>query len=90
MLEISTQLFLLELEQGKEYHYKVVENGLPNGCKIVGRGYDYVRDVFWIHIEHDSFPEVPEGHLLETVNPAIQDISLTPAPLVNGARHCNE
>jgi hypothetical protein len=52
--------------------FKVIANELPPDVKIVRSGYDQERDTFSVVLEHESFPDVPEGRIPFAKPPVIE------------------
>lgn len=59
---------LLVLAVGK---YEVVENPLPTDVQFRGANFDFVRQVFVVCVESESFEEVEEGKMLPEVAPPL-------------------
>ena len=53
--------------------------GIPEGAKIVGMDYDIMHDGLIMVLEHDSFPECPEGAM---VNPAMYEVEMKNSHLI--------
>ena len=54
-------------------NYEVTEDGgIPRDAKIVGAGYDYDRNLFFVIVESESFDEIVEGEVIPT-----GDVTLT-------------
>jgi len=49
--------------------FRVVENPLPSDYKIIGCGYDWAGDFFWVKIESDELDVVEEGARIPFIEP---------------------
>ena len=72
-IPISPQIMLNMLKKGGTLEAK----GLPEDCKYVLSQYDFIRDLFLIAVESNSFECIKEGEKI----PEIEDITLSYAPL---------
>ena len=63
--------FLLEVFKTgyRARHYEIVE-GIPRDARLFGAEVDPLHDTLVLYLEHESFPEVPQGMaVLDTINP---------------------
>ena len=54
--------------QSRPHEWRRTVSGVPEGAKLVGRGYDVVTDRFYFMFTHPSFAFVPEGCPIPTFN----------------------
>lgn len=48
---------------------------LPEDCQYAGMAqYDFVRDCFDIKVTSETFPEVPQGYVLERLQPMMRQV----------------
>ena len=72
-IPISPQIILNILKKGGTLEAK----SLPEDCKYVLSQYDFIRDLFLIAVESNSFECIKEGEKI----PEIEDITLSYVPL---------
>jgi hypothetical protein len=68
--EIALPFLLETFKTGyRARHYEIME-GIPGEARLVGAEIDLSHDTLALYLEHESFPEVPEGMaVLDTIIP---------------------
>lgn len=70
----SPEFIVALLQQGTGH--EIVSSGLPSNAKIRGCGFDQHNRTFWLHIEHESFPEILSGAVLPHMPPVeVREVS---------------
>lgn len=65
MLAFSPDLLGNMFNQGRTVHYLVEAGGIPEGGKIINSGFDSAKYCFYFIVEHESFPLVKEGDVMD-------------------------
>lgn len=48
-----------------------IPKGLPDGCKFETSYFDQERELVWITVSHESFPEVSDGEIIPELDDPI-------------------
>lgn len=54
--------------------------GIPDGARVQAVGHDHHRDQFLFRLEHESFPEVAEGHHITELSVNVYERRVRIAP----------
>lgn len=75
IFEIDGDIFVALFKPGRRA-YEVCEGAIPDGARLVGVRFDYLRDCWQVCLEHESFDVVPEHALPPTILPVTRILEL--------------